>query len=48
MNIYETAQKIHQYSDMMAMWKYLYEQVSSGAISEEEADCIGEEIMIYG
>lgn len=48
MNIYEQALAVHDKDGMMAMWKYLTNQVEIGNISEEESDCIGEEIMIYG
>ena len=47
-SIYMNAQSIHNEQNMQMMWKYLYEQVNAGYITDDEAECIGEEIMIYG
>ena len=47
-SIYEIALDIHNESGMRNMWNYLTDQVKFGNISEDEAECIGEEIMIYG
>ena len=50
MSIYETALRIYLENDseMRKMWEYLYKQVETGIITETDAECIGEEIMIYG
>ena len=48
MGIYEIAVRIHRTQGMQMMWKYLYEQVEDGIISDDDAELIGEEIMIYG
>ena len=47
-HFYETALEIHNEDGMQMMWNYLYEQVEVGNISEDDAECIGEEITIYG
>lgn len=46
--IYETAVSIHNEKGMQMMFEYLYDLSGAGVISEEDADLIGEEIMIYG